>query len=173
MLLGALYRQMEVNPIDYVHDALNVKISMLEAGSPEHSLIHKYVENTSGSSISFSTHKVNIFEVQRKGEAENIAEYSHHGNHRLLFHGSSMFNFLGILTQGLRVAPPEAPTTGYAFGKGIYFADMFEKSYAYSQQKFRTQQSHLLLLCEVALGKMKEVTTVDVELSSEKIGSNF
>ena len=30
----------------------------------------------------------------------------------------------GILSQGLRIAPPEAPVTGYMFGKGVYFADM-------------------------------------------------
>ena len=28
----------------------------------------------------------------------------------------------GILSQGLRIAPPEAPVTGYMFGKGVYFA---------------------------------------------------
>jgi Poly(ADP-ribose) polymerase catalytic domain len=33
--------------------------------------------------------------------------------------------------QGLKVAPPEAPTTGYMFGKGVYFADMSSKSANY------------------------------------------
>ena len=33
--------------------------------------------------------------------------------------------------QGLRIAPPEAPVTGYMFGKGIYFADMVSKSANY------------------------------------------
>jgi len=42
----------------------------------------------------------------------------------LLWHGSRITNFAGILSQGLRIAPPEAPVTGYMFGKGIYFADM-------------------------------------------------
>ena len=50
-------------------------------------------------------------------------------NHYLLFHGSMMFNFIGILSQGLKIAPPEAPATGYMFGKGVYFADMFDKSF--------------------------------------------
>jgi len=36
----------------------------------------------------------------------------------LLWHGSRTTNFAGILTQGLRIAPPEAPVTGYMFGKG-------------------------------------------------------
>ena len=53
-------------------------------------------------------------------------------NHFLLYHGSTLFNFMGILSQGLRIAPPEAPPTGYMFGKGIYFADMFDKSSGYA-----------------------------------------
>ena len=45
-------------------------------------------------------------------------------NRKLLFHGSRISNMCGILSQGLRIAPPEAPVTGYMFGKGVYFADM-------------------------------------------------
>lgn len=47
-----------------------------------------------------------------------------------------MFNFLGILSQGLRIAPPEAPPTGYMFGKGVYFADMFDKSFGYASRGY-------------------------------------
>lgn len=77
-----------------------------------------------------------------------------------------MFNFLGILSQGLRIAPPEAPATGYMFGKGVYFADMFAKSLQYSRGRFGvpTGDSTILLLCDVALGKMKrlyEATNVE------------
>lgn len=32
---------------------------------------------------------------------------------------------------GLRIAPPEAETTGASFGRGIYFADVFDKSVSY------------------------------------------
>lgn len=31
------------------------------------------------------------------------------------------------------MAPPWAFNTGAMFGKGIYFADMFQKSYAYTE----------------------------------------
>lgn len=34
----------------------------------------------------------------------------------LLWHGSRLSNWVGILSQGLRVAPPEAPVTGYMVG---------------------------------------------------------
>lgn len=59
--------------------------------------------------------------------------------------------------QGLRIAPPEAPTTGYMFGKGIYFADLFRKAQSYAQSHFGGSSSNVLLLCEVALGNMKEL----------------
>jgi len=87
-----------------------------------------------------------IFRVQRQGEADHFVSVSktHHqdavassrtflgqgkenpghsdaGDRRLLWHGSRCTNFGGILSQGLRIAPPEAPVSGYAFGKGLYF----------------------------------------------------
>ena len=33
----------------------------------------------------------------------------------------------------LRIAPPEAPVNGYAFGKGVYLADISSKSAQYCQ----------------------------------------
>lgn len=38
---------------------------------------------------------------------------------QLLWHGSRLSNIVGILSQGLRIAPPEAPVNGYNFGKGV------------------------------------------------------
>lgn len=32
---------------------------------------------------------------------------------KLLWHGSRLTNWVGILGRGLRIAPPEAPVTGY------------------------------------------------------------
>ncbi|CAH1450051.1 unnamed protein product [Lactuca virosa] len=49
----------------------------------------------------------------------------------LLWHGYRLTNYVGILSQGLRIAPPEAPTTVYMFGKGIYFAVLVRKSAQY------------------------------------------
>ena len=46
-----------------------------------------------------------------------IQAYKEVPNHFLLYHGSMMFNFIGILSQGLKIAPPEAPATGYMFGR--------------------------------------------------------
>lgn len=78
----------------------------------------------------------------------------------LLWHGSRLTNFVGILSQGLRIAPPEAPVTGYMFGKGVYFADMSSKSANYC---FTTPENNtgILILCEVALGNCNEKMHAD------------
>jgi len=46
ILLGALVRQQEMNPIDYVHHAINSIIEPLDKSTPEYELIKKYVDNT-------------------------------------------------------------------------------------------------------------------------------
>lgn len=70
---------------------------------------------------------------------------------KLLWHGSRGCNFGGILSQGLRIAPPEAPPNGKAFGNGIYLADRASKSASYCDP-WNTDQTGLLLLCETQLG---------------------
>jgi len=100
----------------------------MRRGDPELELIHRYVTTTS------QVKEFRVFKIQRKGEAERFEPNKAIGNRRLLFHGSGMSNYLGILAQGLRIAPKEAPTTGFMFGKGVYFADTFEKSKAYAQK---------------------------------------
>ncbi len=72
-----------------------------------------------------------LTQLFREGETERFAPFENLKHHRLLFHGSRISNYVGILSQGLRIAPPEAPVTGYFLGKGVYFADMASKSIEY------------------------------------------
>ena len=74
----------------------------------------------------------------------------------MLWHGSSLRNFLGILASGLRIAPPTANINGHAFGRGIYFADTFEKSWGYTHG---SEKYVFMLICEVALGNMLQLNT--------------
>jgi poly [ADP-ribose] polymerase len=80
----------------------------------------EYFDNTKGnySKVSIS----DVFEVNRP--AEHSSYNTKLGNNMLLWHGSRVSNFVGILSQGMRIAPPEAPASGYLFGKGIYLADL-------------------------------------------------
>ncbi|KAF3772089.1 Poly ADP-ribose polymerase 1 [Nymphaea thermarum] len=55
-----------------------------------------------------------VYALEREGELDKYAPYkSKLKNRMLLWHGSRLTNFVGILSQGLRIAPPEAPATGY------------------------------------------------------------
>ena len=69
---------------------------------------------------------------------------------------------VGILSQGLRIAPPEAPVTGYMFGKGVYFADMVSKSANYCSGT-RESPKVVLLLCDVALGEQYDRISSEYE----------
>merc|ERR1712173_465275 len=94
-------------------------------------------------------------------EEQAFGKYAQFDNRMMLWHGSDASNIVGILTNGLKIAPPEADATGYMFGKGIYFADAFEKSSHYAStgnQRNVSNEKHLFL-CQVALGKMYECVT--------------
>merc|ERR1712228_686323 len=101
-----------------------------------------------------------VFKVSRKGVSKRFKPFKALPNRKLLWHGSRSTNFAGILSQGLRIAPPEAPVTGYMFGKGVYFADMASKSANYCNTT-RSNNTGLMLLCEVALGNMHELTAAN------------
>ena len=44
----------------------------------------------------------------------------------LLWHGSRLTNWVGIISQGLRIAPPEAPVTGYMVCYSVSVLTHFE-----------------------------------------------
>lgn len=94
-MLGALYRQTAVNPMDYVLDSIQTHIQPLAPSSPEGHLIYRYVLDTS--TLDQQKNKLTIFKVQRKGEGERYRNFEHLENRRLLFHGTKMSNMLGIL----------------------------------------------------------------------------
>ncbi|QRW00536.1 poly(ADP)-ribose polymerase PARP protein [Ceratobasidium sp. AG-Ba] len=92
-----------------------------------------------------------LFRIERKGEHDRWISggWDKVGEKQrlLLWHGSRSTNFAGILKQGLRIAPPEAPVTGYEFGKGVYFGDMLAISANYTHCH-QSAGMGLLLLCE-------------------------
>ncbi len=97
-----------------------------------------------------------MFRIERNGEKDRFAKSQYaklkQSDRRLLWHGSRCTNFGGILSQGLRIAPPEAPATGYMFGKGVYLADISSKSANYCVPDV-SGNIGLLLLCEAELGQ--------------------
>ena len=60
----------------------------------------------------------------------------------------------------MRIAPPEAPKSGYLFGKGVYFADVIAKSAPYCRA-YLSDNTAILVLCQVALGNPAKRTSCD------------
>ena len=124
-------------------------------GAEEWKLVQTFVDNTHGPTHgTYMLEVQDLFRVQRGGETERFVAMPHR---MLLWHGSRLSNYGGILSQGLRIAPPEAPTTGHMFGKGVYFSDCVSKAANY----VHSEDVGLLLLCEVALGTCCEKTSAE------------
>jgi poly [ADP-ribose] polymerase len=155
MLKNNLKDNSDVHRLDRQFKTLGMnEMQALSHDSQEFTELSNYLTETKG-----HTHHVNyavqdIFRIERDGEFERFdkSPYSKiKSNRRLLWHGSRVTNFAGILSQGLRIAPPEAPVSGYMFGKGIYLADMSSKSANYCSAG-SSGGTALLLLCEAELG---------------------
>ncbi|GAB0138738.1 hypothetical protein EsDP_00006963 [Epichloe bromicola] len=151
------------HPMDSHYLGLGMEeMSPLDHASSEFDLLKTYLDGSKGSThgINYKVH--NIFRIQRAGEFarfDNSPFAKIPSDKRLLWHGSRCTNFGGILSQGLRIAPPEAPASGYMFGKGIYLADMSTKSANYCCSYISNRQA-LLLLCEAELGDpLQKLTT--------------
>ncbi|KAI1209496.1 PARP-domain-containing protein [Annulohypoxylon truncatum] len=155
----------KLHPTDQQFNSLGLdEMTVLDSHSQEFLELKDLLLKTQG-----ATHQVNyeisqIFRISRQGEKERLeGTYSPPQNRRLLWHGSRCTNFGGILSQGLRIAPPEAPVNGYSmslflldsplFGKGVYLADTSSKSANYCCPGSSNGHA-LLLLCEAELGNV-------------------
>lgn len=153
------------HPIDKHYKTLNCSLTPLDHESDDFKVIAKYLENTHAETHNqYHMELLDVFELDRGKKS-----FTDVGNRMLLWHGSRLTNWVGILSQGLRIAPPEAPVTGYMFGKGVYFADMSSKSANYC---FATKSKNvgLLVLSEVSLGKCNELLSADY--SADKLPSD-
>lgn len=96
-----------------------------------------------------------VFSIDRHGEEKAFEKHAAKENRRLLWHGARLSSWAGILSQGLRPLPPEAPSAGCPFGKGLYFTDLVGRA---AQQCLPGSGSdrQVVLLAEVALGSSLE-----------------
>ncbi|KUJ16942.1 PARP-domain-containing protein [Mollisia scopiformis] len=152
----------QMNALDQQFKGLNLsEMTPLKKNSTEFLELGNYFVDTRGQTHKLTYQVDQIFRIERQGETDRFKAGPFSGpprDRRLLWHGSRCTNFGGILSQGLRIAPPEAPVTGYMFGKGIYLADMSSKSANYCVPQISNGHA-LLLLCEVELGKPIQMLT--------------
>jgi len=161
----------QINPITYCWSALGLRAQHLSPESAERLAVETYFMQTRGNDNLVIS---NVFQAERPTDLERMREKGFDRlRTKLLWHGSPTANMVGLALNGLRIAPPEAPRSGLAFGRGVYFADCLSKSIAYSRgsdELSRTscgqeQPRVFVLLCEVAVGD--EYVTTEVEYMEE------
>jgi len=154
--------------VDQNYNRLQISIAPVPVG-PIHNLVERSILSTHADTHSqYNMVMEELFSLEKPSETTNFLDC---GNRQLLFHGSRLSNWAGILSQGLRIAPPEAPVTGYMFGKGVYFADMSSKAANYCFPS-RSQPYGLLLVCEVSRGVAKELVAADTRADQLPKGMN-
>ena len=162
------YENQEEKQLNDYYKKLNCDIKTISPKDKIYDILNKYLTAKQKKDNNFGSYYggrnnlsiVKAYELNRHGESDKFKDY---GNKKLLWHGSRMTNFVGILSQGLRIAPPEAPSSGYLYGKGVYFADMAKKSSYYC---YPVNNIALILLGEVSLGEEDKRTSIDFNLPS-------
>ncbi|XP_029470799.1 poly [ADP-ribose] polymerase 2 [Rhinatrema bivittatum] len=158
------------HPLDQHYKKLHCSLQPLDHSSSEFKVIEKYLQSTHAATHNdYTMTLLDVFDIEKEGE--KVVFRRDLANRLLLWHGSRLSNWVGILSKGLRVAPPEAPVTGYMFGKGIYFADMSSKSANYCFAS-REKDIGLLVLSEVALGDINEMLEADYEAENHLNGKH-
>lgn len=154
--------------VERKYKALNCGISGVSAD--KFAEIRKYVEGSVVRKWSKFTVR-NVWQVRRQGEYDGFAEQT--GNTRLLFHGSAVRNWVGILSRGL-LLPKIVVTLGVRrtdagwLGNGIYFGDAICTSAGYAHPGSR--KTRFVAVASVALGKMKDYRKITFGLAKPPDG---
>ncbi|EEF39282.1 poly [ADP-ribose] polymerase, putative [Ricinus communis] len=89
------------DPLYSHYSRLRCELAPLEVDSEEFSLIAKYMKNTHAKTQSqYTVDIIQIFKVSRKDESQRFRKFFSATNRMLLWHGSRLTNWTGILSQG-------------------------------------------------------------------------
>ncbi|XP_056097999.1 protein mono-ADP-ribosyltransferase PARP4 [Rhinichthys klamathensis goyatoka] len=165
-----------------IRDILNVSEATL--GSPSPSSLGKYralrcsievvpPQNPEFHVVSQLLHErpVQIQQILRVSRGVELQMFWEDiGNIKPLLHSTSPSSFVGILSRGLLLPRVGVEQHGIErtdignLGGGIYFSDSLNTSVKYSKPSV-TDGSRLLLVCEVALGRCKDLLKKDTTLT--------
>jgi len=155
--------------IDQEYEALGCQIEAIDRGNPKFGELKEYVEK---SQIKTNNVRVqNIYTLKRKGEWDAFTKTI--DNQRVLFHGSRIQNWVGILSRGI-LLPKIVVSLGVNrtdagwLGNGIYFGDAICTSTFYATPGRR--KTKLIGLTRVALGKMMDYTKITYGLAGPPAG---
>lgn len=155
--------------VDAQYLSLKADVRWVERENPKYREVADYVVNSQVKSKSVKVQ--NVYEVRRPGEWEEFR--GDIDNQRLLFHGSRIQNWVGILSRGI-LMPKIVVTMGVQrtdagwLGNGIYFGDAACTSCFYTSPG--KKKTRLMAVARVALGRMKDYTKITYGLSAPPEG---
>lgn len=105
-----------MNLLDRQYEGLGMQeMTPLDMKSVEFKELESYLMKSGGHTHHITYAVQDIFRIERQGEDQRFKDSKFatmpNSDRRLLWHGSRCTNFGGILSQGLRIAPPEAPVS--------------------------------------------------------------
>lgn len=155
--------------VDQEYEALGCALEPVDPKSPQFEELTSYIVK---SQIKTKNIKVkNIFTLRRDNEWTAFTEKI--DNQRLLFHGSRIQNWVGILSRGI-LLPKIVVSLGVNrtdagwLGNGIYFGDAACTSLSYTSPG--RKQTRFIALARVALGKMKDYTKITYGIAEPPAG---
>ncbi len=155
--------------VDAKYDALKCQVGYVEHGTPEYERIAEHVIK---SQLKTKNIKVlNVYTLRRESEHQVFTDSI--SNQRLLFHGSRIRNWVGILSRGI-LMPKIVVSLGVNrtdagwLGNGIYFGDASCTSAFYTSPG--KPGTRFMALANVALGKMKDYTKITYGITAPPDG---
>lgn len=155
--------------IDQKYRALGCEIGWIEPGSSAFRELEDYVVRSQ-----VKSHNVRVKHIYTLKRASEHAVFTESiGNQRLLFHGSRIKNWVGILSRGI-LLPKIVVSMGVNrtdagwLGHGIYFGDAACTSTFYTTPG--RKGTRLMALARVALGKTKDFTKITYGLTAPPPG---
>mmetsp|Transcript_13026 Transcript_13026/g.21686 ORF Transcript_13026/g.21686 Transcript_13026/m.21686 type:complete len:337 (+) Transcript_13026:550-1560(+) len=157
--------------VDKQYESLSNKIEYVEPDSEEFEKvkdeIYQSQERSHGKQV---VEVVNVYSVCRAEERKRFTKRVK--NHRMLYHGSRIANWVGLLSRGILLPKVVVSlgvhrTDGGWLGSGIYFGEADTASYYAGKGHKGTS---FMLMANVALGKMKDMKKITYGLKEPPKG---
>ena len=181
IFLGAIYNLNNIHPLDYIIKALGCKIEELPKPQNNNSKFATEADYIYNYVFSTNIKKVPITAIYKITESVNDKNFNlnNYDNRYIFFHGTKVENVIGILSQGLKIAPVQAIYTGSMLGNGIYLSDNFSCSLQYCDHLLKNVNSLInydgkkfMFMAEVAVGKIGKDFDADTSVANMTMNFN-
>ena len=167
----------KIHPLDYVINCLGCEIKEIPKPNNTDNLLSEadYIYNFLYTTGASKNQIKSIYKITKSNHDKNF-NLKNYENRFIFCHGTKVENFIGILSQGLKIAPVQAKFTGSAYGIGIYLSDSFSVSLGYCRANYNYSNKNnkiYMLLVEVAVGNVGPNDDTNIVSMSLKFNDAF